>query len=255
MHPFKVLLKRALPRQLTARLQALDHYLRGEPEIRLIPQLAAAGRDAIDAGANIGTYTYFLRKHVRRVYAFEPNPQLAGELRQLFPKVVVRNLALSDKAGQVVLRIPIHPDGTELHELASIAQAFDAQTRDFPVRSVTIDSENFDNIGFMKVDVEQHERQVLLGAMETIKRCRPTIMTEISPLKYEQALPDVFAFITRHGYCGWFRFGGRWLPLAGYRSDVHCNRVHYGDRQQFIGGNILFFPDEHALARTGPASR
>lgn len=254
MRTLKALVKKTLPQPMLAYLQAMDHYLRGEPEIRLIPQLAAAGRDAIDAGANIGTYTYFLRKHARRVYAFEPNPQLAHQLRTLFPEVVVRNLALSDQAGQVVLRIPIHPDGTELHELASIAQCFDAQTRDCPVRSVTIDSENFDNIGFVKVDVEQHERQVLQGAMETIKRCRPTIMTEISPLKYEQALPDVFAFLTRHGYCGWFRFGGKWLPLAGYRSEIHCNRAHYGNKAKFIGGNILFFPDEHVLSRTGPAA-
>jgi FkbM family methyltransferase len=254
MRALKSLLKKMLPRSVLAHLQAMDHYLRGEPELRLLPQLAAPGRDAIDAGANIGTYTFFLRKHARRVYAFEPNPQLADRLRTLFPGVVVRNLALSDRAGQVVLRIPIHPDGTELHELASIAQSFDWQTRDCPIRSVTIDSENFDNIGFVKVDVEQHERQVLLGAMETIKRCRPTIMTEISPLKYEQALPDVFAFLTRHAYAGWFRFGGRWLPLAAYRSELHCNRAHYGSKDKFIGGNILFFPDEHVLSRTGPAA-
>ncbi|CAN7658450.1 FkbM family methyltransferase [Pseudoduganella sp. LjRoot289] len=252
MRNLKVFIKKALPRQLLVHLQAWDHYHRGEPEIRLLSQLSSAGRDAIDAGANIGTYTYFLRKHARRVYAFEPNPNLATRLSRQFPKVVVRNLALSDKLGEVVLKMPIDAQGNELHELSSIVQNFQCSTRDFPIKSVTIDSQRFDNIGFLKVDVEQHEREVLRGAMETIRRCRPTILTEVSPLKYDDALPEVFSFLTRHAYVGWFRFAGTWLPLAGFKREIHSNRAHFGDKEKFVGGNIIFFPAEHALSQSGP---
>ena len=252
MGALKALIKKTLPGQLLVHMQAWDHYLHGEPEIRLLAQLSSTGRDAIDAGANIGTYTYFLRKHAKRVYAFEPNPTLADKLIRLFPKVIVRNLALSDKAGQVVLKMPIDASGNELHELSSIAQTFSGRTRDFPIQSVTIDSERFDNIGFLKVDVEQHEREVLRGAMETIKRCRPIILTEVSPLKYEDALPDVFTFLTQHAYVGWFRFAGKWLPLSEFRSEIHTNRQHFGDKEKFIGGNIIFIPAEHALSKSGP---
>lgn len=252
MRALKSMLKQTLPRRLLVHLQAWDHYLHGEPELRLISQLSATGRDAIDAGANIGTYTYFLRKHARRVYAFEPNPNLAGKLSRLFPQVVVRNLALSDKPGEVVLKMPLDAHGNELHELSSIAQTFQCPTRDFAVKSVTIDSEQFDNIGFLKVDVEQHEREVLRGAMETIKRCRPTILTEVSPLKYDDALPEVFTFLTQHAYVGWFRFASKWLPLSDFRPEIHSNHAHFGDKEKFVGGNIIFFPAEHALSQSGP---
>lgn len=254
MSALKAWIKKVLPRRLMAHLQAWDHYHHGEPEIRLISQLASPGRDAIDAGANIGTYTYFLCKHAKRVYAFEPNPNLASNLSRLFPTVYVRNLALSDKQGEVVLKMPIDASGIELHELSSIAQHFTCPTKDFPIRSVTIDSEHFDNIGFLKVDVEQHEREVLRGAMETIKRCRPAILTEISPLKYNDPLPEVFAFLTQHAYVGWFRFARTWLPLTDFRSDIHSNPMHFGDKEKFIGGNIIFFPAEHALSKSGPLS-
>jgi FkbM family methyltransferase len=252
MSVLKVLIRKAIPAHLLVHMQAWDHYLNGELEIRLISQLAEVGRDAIDAGANIGTYTYFLRRHARRVYAFEPNPNLASKLSRMFPHVVVRNLALSDKLGEVVLKMPIDAHGVELHELSSIAQTFDGPTKDFPIKSVTIDSEQFDNIGFLKVDVEQHEREVLRGALETIKRCRPTIMTEVSPLKYERALPEVFTFLTEQSYVGWFRYAGQWLPLTGFKPETHANQANFGNAEKFIGGNILFFPAEHALAQSGP---
>jgi FkbM family methyltransferase len=245
-------IKNAIPNRVLCHLQALDHYLNGEPEIRLISQLASAGRDAVDAGANIGTYTYFLRKYAKNVFAFEPNPNLAGYLNQVFPDVIVRNLALSDRPGDVVLQIPVDPSGNFQHELASIAQRFDTPTKDYHVKSVTLDSENFADIGFLKVDVEQHEREVLRGALETIKRCRPTIMTEVCPLKYDAALPEVFGFITQQGYAGWFRFSNRWLPLTDFSMKIHSNREFHGDKKKFVGGNILFFPVEHSLSTTGP---
>jgi FkbM family methyltransferase len=252
MGTLKKIVKKALPRRLLSHIQAFDHYINGEPEIRLISKLAAEGRDAIDAGANIGTYTYFLKKYARHVYAFEPNPGLANRLSQLFPNVIVRNLALSDQLGEVVLKVPVDSNGTQQHELASIAQRFDSPTIDFHVKSVTIDSEEFKDIGFIKVDVEQHEREVLHGALETIKRCRPTIMTEVSPLKYQDELPEVFSFLTQHAYIGWFRFARKWLPLTEFKTEIHSNKDHYGDKDKFIGGNIIFFPIEHSLSKSGP---
>lgn len=252
MSSLKKTIKRVVPARLLSHLQALDHYINGEPEIRLISQLAAGGRDAIDAGANIGTYTYFLQNYARQVYAFEPNPGLANRLSKVFPNVTVRNLALSDKLGDVVLQVPVDANGIEQHELASIAQVFDSPTKDIQIRSVTIDSEQFENIGFIKVDVEQHEREVLHGALETIKRCRPTIMTEVSPLKYEAELPEAFSFLTQQAYIGWFRFAHKWLPLTDFKMGIHSDEKHYGDRDKFIGGNIIFFPIEHSLSGCGP---
>ena len=252
MRVLKTFLKSCLPEQALLHLQALDHYFNGEAEIRLVSQLCPVGREAIDAGANIGTYSYFLRKYAKRVYAYEPNPALAARLARVLPNVTVRNLALSDRSGQVVLKIPVDANGNVQHELASISQNFGGSVQEFQVNSITIDSENLADIGFLKVDVEQHEREVLHGALGTIDRCRPVIMTEISPLRYEQGLREVFSFLTDIDYVGWFRFNQQWLPLQSFQDEVHANKQHFGNSRAFVGNNLLFFPSKNALAQTGP---
>lgn len=48
-----------------------------------------------------------------------------------------------------------------------------------PVNVETIDSYNFSDVGFIKIDVEGYEKFVLEGAIDTIKKYRPTIQLEI----------------------------------------------------------------------------
>lgn len=43
-----------------------------------------------------------------------------------------------------------------------------------------LDSFNYNNIGFIKIDVEGYEPKVLEGAKETIERCNPVICCEIN---------------------------------------------------------------------------
>ena len=252
MNLLKTVVKSILPEKHLMHLQALDHYFNGEDEIRLMRKLCARGKSAIDAGANIGTYSYFFLKYANRVYAYEPNPSLAKRLTRILPEVQVRNLALSDASGEVVLKVPLDATGHEQHELASIAQDFDGPVTDFSVRAITLDSENLSNVGLIKVDVEQHERQVLKGAIETIRRNRPIIMSEISPLKYEADLCTVFAFLLNENYVGWFKFSKKWYSFDQLKPEVHIQPSNFGIEDSFIGNNVLFFPTEHALSKMGP---
>jgi FkbM family methyltransferase len=252
MNVIKFLFKSWLPEAALLHLQALDHYLNGEDEIRLVRYICPAGRVAVDAGANIGTYSYFFRKYASQVFAYEPNPGLADRLRRVMPDIQVRAVALSDKPGEVVLKVPFDADGQPQHELASIAQEFDGRVQDFPVQALTLDAENLQDVGIIKVDVEQHERQVLRGALQTIARCRPFVMTEISPLKYEQDLPAEFAFITQLDYAGWFKFAGRWHPLDAFDRSIHACPQNFDSSRAFIGNNLIFMPRESGLAAAGP---
>jgi FkbM family methyltransferase len=248
----KRFLESILPERTISHLQALDHYLHGEEEIRLLSAICPKGREAIDAGANIGTYSYFLSKYASAVYAYEPNPGLAARLKRILPRVNVRNVALSDSAGEVVLRVPCDSNGNIRHELASISQRFDGQVQEFSVEATTIDSEQINNVGFIKIDVEQHEKEVLRGAMNTIARCRPNIMTEISPLRYKNGLREYFSFLTDVGYRGWFRFDEIYMPIEQFVDAVHANPKNFGDRQKFVANNLLLFPAETKLAAMGP---
>ena len=173
MGTIKARIAKLLPDTLLLHLQALDHYLNGEPELRLLKHLVDRRKSAIDAGASIGMYSYFLRRYAKAVRAYEPNPDLAARLRRLLPDVVVRQVALSDASGELTLAVPLDGTGRPLHELGSVAQTFDGAHRQFRVQCSTLDSEELADVGFIKIDVEQHEREVLRGALATIRRCRP----------------------------------------------------------------------------------
>lgn len=57
-----------------------------------------------------------------------------------------------------------------------------SQPRKRQTQSVTVtrlDSQMWDRVGFIKIDVEGYEKFVLEGAADTIKRCRPTLQLEI----------------------------------------------------------------------------
>jgi FkbM family methyltransferase len=49
----------------------------------------------------------------------EPNPQNAARLRRLYPRVEVRQVALSSTSGEAVLRVPVHAMGFEMIGLKS----------------------------------------------------------------------------------------------------------------------------------------
>ena len=232
-----------LPESLMVRLSAVDHYVRGEPEIRFVRQLCRGKEVAIDVGANIGTYTFFMSRHARRTIAYEPNPILAARLARLFPDVTVRNLALSNQERTLELRVPVS-NGRAAHELGSISQNFaDAQgLQRHAVRCVTLDAEETGHVGFLKIDVEQHEREVLEGALQTIERCRPFIMTETTPLLYQSRLDETFRFVLEIGYRGWVTFHDRLLSFDELQPDVHLNPANFG--RSFINTNVFFFPSE-----------
>lgn len=227
------MLKEIIPDRLLRHLQAIDHYWRGEPELRLLSGLCDPKKNAVDVGANIGTYTYFMQKRARAVWAYEPNPKLARRLMKLYPKVHVRAVAVSDRTSVLTLRIP-----GKLHELASVSP--DAEGEAVEVPAVRLDDEALTNVGFIKIDVERHELAVLRGAMRTIQQWRPNILTEATPLLYPHPLPKTFQFIADLDYTGYFRFEHKWYPFSEFRPELHADPTQFG--KQFMGGNVIFRP-------------
>ena len=243
MQIIKEFIGRVLPEGLLAHLRAADHYLNGEPELRLLRHLCDKSKISLDIGANIGTYTYFMRRYSRAVYAYEPNPDLAQRLQRLFPGVTVRNAAASDAPGELTLRIPVE-GGRVQHELASVSQDFESsqEVAEFTVKAAPIDDEGLSNVGFIKIDAEQHELPVLAGCLKTIRACRPAILTEVTPLLYDRPLPDMFGFLTDLGYEGWFKFDRAYHPFTDFSGPVHANPENWGGR--FMNNNIVFLPKE-----------
>jgi len=231
------MLRSTLPSRWLIHASAIDHYRNGEPEIRLLRRLCDPRRDAVDIGANIGTYTYFLRRYARHVFAFEPNPDLARRLRANFrSRVTVIEAALSDRIGAARLYVPLE-QGQQRHELGSLdVQDGPRIAIDVPVKR--LDDCECGEVGLLKIDVERHDREVLRGAAQTIERHRPNIILEVTPLLYEQPLTEVLAPLFADGYQGYFRFEGKYLPFELFDPDLHANRELYR-RGKFMGTNVV----------------
>lgn len=154
-----------------------------EPEIARLARLAPAGCVAIDAGANAGLYSYGLSRICKRVHAFEIHPAHCRMLCDFAaPNVEIHTVGLSNTVGEATLHTPVHSGGRVLESWASLepGNCPGAQEHlESRVRIAPLDDFAFPECGFLKVDVEGHELQVLEGAENTLRRTRPHILIEV----------------------------------------------------------------------------
>lgn len=136
----------------------------------------------LDIGANIGVISQALLANGHNVVAFEPQPELyellsenmaASAIRDLQSKAV--NSAVGDEVGLAPMAKVYYGDKGNFGGMGLFEKSIYG-TINVPV--VTIDGYNFDDVGFMKIDVEGYEYETLVGATETIKRCRPIMYIE-----------------------------------------------------------------------------
>jgi FkbM family methyltransferase len=183
--------------------------------------------------------------HARHVFAFEPNPGLARRLRTCFPsRVTVIEAALSDHVGNARFHVPVQ-DGRQCHELGSL-EVPDEPRAAIDVAVKRLDDYECGDVGFLKIDVERHDREVLRGAARTIERYRPNLILEVTPLLYDQPLIDVLEPLFRHGYHGYSRFEAQYLSFEHFDPHVHANAELY--RQgRFMGPNVVFTREPMSL--------
>lgn len=149
----------------------------------VLARLIVPGSTVIDGGANIGYMTLLAALAAGptgRVIAFEPHPELsqilranvaqAGVGRALAP-IEVRQIALGDRPGVAELSIPDGFDGND--GIATLVQGRKDSTRSVTVEVDTLDSLLGDTVvEVMKLDVEDFEYQVLLGAAQALQARR-----------------------------------------------------------------------------------
>ncbi|MGY8813158.1 MAG: FkbM family methyltransferase [Gammaproteobacteria bacterium] len=207
MNKIKEILKfKLLPKKHYLRYSAKNKLRRvkkkKETELLLLPYLIDKNKDAVDAGANTGLYTYFLSHLVKNVYAFEPHTNLASFLdKATNNKVTVINKALSNTQSLLPFYIPV--TGTRKHlNIASLDKKIknNYQCLTENIQTITLDELGYNNIGFIKIDVEGHELCVLEGAVNTIKDQKPTILIEILDIKDNPGSHQTIKFLNSLGY-------------------------------------------------------
>lgn len=125
---------------------------------------------AVDVGAHVGFWSYYLALAFERVHAFEPSETYAYcfERNVNAKNVTLHRVALGEAAGAVALDTVAENSGaTHVRPNASGT---------IPMRR--LDDYRLDQVDLLKVDVEGYERRVLEGARETLARCRPVVIVE-----------------------------------------------------------------------------
>lgn len=190
---------------LALSIRARSFLETGEPEAHLLPWLVPKGMVAVDVGAANGVYSFILRSLGARVVAFEPNPTQCGHLRRALRGVDVRDVALSNRSGVDALRVPVVKDvayagwGT-VSARNLFPELSPAAVLEYEVKVATLDSFGLDDVGFIKIDVEGLELEVLQGAESLISRCLPTILLELGNEARGSAPVEVWSFLRSKGY-------------------------------------------------------
>jgi FkbM family methyltransferase len=231
----------------------------GEVELHLLEFLCHRDKDAIDVGANDGSYVHYLRRHARKVIAFEPMPSLADALRAKFRHdVEIRSIALSDRAGTVELHMPV-VDGVTVTGCSTVsptASATYSDHRAIEVPMATLDSSYEGDVGFIKIDVEGHEQAVLDGAVQTVRRCRPRMLVEIDERLSPGGLARAKAYFKDLDYRGYFVQAGHIEPMSLFSASVLQNPADLPDltaplqeRQRFgrYIYNFIFLPRDEPI--------
>jgi FkbM family methyltransferase len=160
-----------------------------EIEIRILEQILPIyfsqypKKTILDIGANIGAYSYFLAPVVSRFsgtcIAFEPGIQTFKRLKKNIDheNFIAERMAISNTNGYGNLYLPASHGCSSLVDHPEFAGV---KKETVPLMRLDdyIKKNAIDNIGFIKIDVEGHEFEVIEGALETINTFSPLILCE-----------------------------------------------------------------------------
>jgi len=131
-------------------------------------------RFAIDGGAHVGTWSVALAKRFKQVVAFEPAADTYAclvENTAAYPNIRTVRAALGSIDGVCF----VHDDATRKGNTGS-RMVVEDPTGTVPL--VRLDSVKFDEVDFLKLDLEGYEGEALKGAKQLLFDCAPVVMVE-----------------------------------------------------------------------------
>ena len=220
-----------------------------EPELFLVEKLFDKQSIVFDIGSNIGTYLYAFEKITppANIYGFEPNQKLFLKLKKMFRKVNLSNIAFSDVSESADLKIPII--NNKIYEARGTLNLNFREIDEDDFILVTIKKERLDNyvvqhkiqkIDFIKIDVEGHEFNILKGAVETLRKFKPTLLIEIEQRHHQFPISQIDDFLFDLGYLKYFFYKeeNKILPGKAFNVSLHQN-IEKFDTGNYIN-NFIF---------------
>jgi FkbM family methyltransferase len=167
-------------------------------------------------------------------------------LKLALPEVEVHQAAVSAVEGDATLRIPV-VNGIPYTGWATIEpknQLVELPTHvveEIKVRTVRPDRMALGDVGFVKIDVEGHELDVLTGLSALLAKCLPNLLIEIGDAQRGTSLAEVRDRLDPLGYVG--------LRL----DDRGLLKVLASDAEVRGSPNIIFIPMIACSDHTGSA--
>lgn len=186
-----------------------------ESGVNAVKKHLDTAKDVVDVGANVGLYTTLFATSICstcKVLAIEPSAAAFSHLRSnvvrngVEQKVILHNCAVSAKAG--VGSLSVVPGKEEYSTLSRLVHPSVSRlkTVEEGVQCDTLDSlvlANGIRPGFIKIDVEGGELNVLIGSQKTLEQHKPIVMMEVSDIllqTFGSSCDDIVRFMMRLGY-------------------------------------------------------
>lgn len=154
-----------------------------DPEPINMMLLMFEGKTCYDIGAHMGYTSLILSRNFENVYAFEPS-SIYKKLKKnasANKKIHTLNIAIGDHDGKLVMEKREVPWQTEqlVADGGAIKDVWGKLIEKVERNCKKVDSLDIPKPDFMKIDVEGFELDVINGALETIRKYRPSIFIEI----------------------------------------------------------------------------
>jgi FkbM family methyltransferase len=165
---------------------------------KAIRQFVKPNMCIVDAGANIGAYTYGFSKMLNTygsIHAFEPLPNVYECLKHNtkdLKNVKTYNLALGSKKGVVNMITEENIGASRISNEGNIK-----------VNIIDLDSVELNKCDLIKVDIEGFEIDFLEGAKKTIFKYKPVLIMEVNKIQLERqgrSVNELFDKLNSLGY-------------------------------------------------------
>lgn len=155
-------------------------------------------KHAVDIGANYGLMSYNMSKHFNKVSSFEIVPEINECLKLNVEKFALKNVTIYDcglgnKEELVSINFDIN---------STFSTHVDPSSKKGNIQVKTLDSFNFVDVDFIKIDAEGYETFIVQGGINTITKYKPVILYERKnhSSRYDQDINAVLNLLSDYGY-------------------------------------------------------
>jgi len=168
--------------------------------------------NALDIGSNIGFWSVELCNKFKHVYAFEPHPEnnecYKKNLNQ-YNNYTLYEIAVSNVSNKI-LELYVSPDecgNASLNNFGVMEGTTDRKIEAVSLKTISVkvekvDDYNLKDIGFIKVDCQNHEQEVVEGAIQTIDKYSPVLCLEL-PVRNKKEIDyrnNMIEYLKKYNY-------------------------------------------------------